>query len=97
MGMAILPGRLKAELKEIGGHLIKGDLEEIKKSPSAVKHYNWAKQIYPKHKFTSKNVNEILEMEVGNVFARVLECCGVFKQNADGDKALDKFLKAINK
>jgi galactose-1-phosphate uridylyltransferase len=36
-------------------------------------------------------------MEVGKVFARVLECCGVFKQNSDGDKALDKFLKAINK
>ncbi|MGB2579105.1 UDPglucose--hexose-1-phosphate uridylyltransferase [Elusimicrobium simillimum] len=97
MGMAILPGRLKAELKEVGEHLVKGNLAAVKNSPAAAKHYAWAKELAAKHKFTSKNVSKILEDETGQVFAKVLECCGVFKDNADGEKALQRFLKVINK
>ncbi|ACC98162.1 UDP-glucose/hexose-1-phosphate uridylyltransferase [Elusimicrobium minutum Pei191] len=97
MGMAILPGRLKEALKEIGDCLINGNLEKIKKSPSIENHYEWAKEIYFKHKFTAKNAENILREETGKVFAKVLECCGVFKQTPEGDKALDKFLKELNK
>ncbi|WP_424244828.1 UDPglucose--hexose-1-phosphate uridylyltransferase [Elusimicrobium posterum] len=97
MGMAILPGRLETELEELGKYLVKGDLESIKKSPTASKHYDWAAQLSKKHKFTAKNATEILREETGQVFGKVLECCGVFKETPEGDAAMDRFIKVIQK
>ncbi|MDR0291564.1 MAG: UDP-glucose--hexose-1-phosphate uridylyltransferase [Elusimicrobium sp.] len=97
MGMAVLPGRLKAELKEVGGALAKGDLNAIKNSPAVTKHYNWAARLAKEHKFTTENAFKILEQETGKIFAEVLECCGVFKDDAAGRAALDKFILKLNK
>ncbi len=95
MGMAILPGRLKAELKELGEYLVKGKAMEVAKNSALAKHACWALELAPKHKFTSANVEKILMEEVGIVFAKVLECCGVFKKTPQGSEALDKFIKSL--
>jgi len=97
MGLAILPGRLKAELKEVGDCLAAGDLEKIKNSPSINKHYAWAAELTKKYKFTPENSFKILEQETGKIFSEVLECCGVFKNTKEGNTALEKFLTLLNK
>jgi UDPglucose--hexose-1-phosphate uridylyltransferase len=96
MGLAVLPGRLKKEFEELGGYLIKRDLESVKNSPSLSKHYDWAKELLAKHKFSHSNYEEILKRETGEIFRQVLECCGVFKRDARGRDALDKFLSRLN-
>lgn len=95
MGMAILPGRLKTEMKEVGNFLVKGDLNAIKISPAVTKHYDWVLRLSKKYKFTTENAQKILEQETGKIFAEVLECCGVFKNTPEGNIRLDNFLALL--
>ena len=53
--------------------------------------------IISNHKITTVNIDEILKAEVGNTFVKVLECCGVFKQDKQGQEGLDNFVKFVNK
>lgn len=72
MGLAVLPGRLESELREIETVLeTNADPLTI---PSLVKHADWIKTLHPLGDLT-----DYLRQEVGKVFEQVLEDCGVFK------------------
>jgi UDPglucose--hexose-1-phosphate uridylyltransferase len=74
MGLAVLPGRLKSEFEELSRSLVVGDLDSIKNSPSAAKHYDWARELSKKYKFTEGNVRQIIRKETVVVFSKLLEC-----------------------
>jgi Galactose-1-phosphate uridyltransferase len=89
MGRAILPARLKTELKEVEKYLLD--------QPNEIAEYHrpWADQLKAKYDFNENNVTEIVEKETGLVFARVLEDAGVFKWNQTGQNAFDKFIESL--
>ncbi len=94
MGLAVLPGRLKDELIELEAYINKDEIEKISKNKNLSKHYNWIDSI--KDKFIGANTREVLEREIGEVFAKVLECSAVFKRNTDeGRRAFEEFVKGI--
>jgi len=92
MGLAVLPARLKQELADIEKAIICGTplLGDLKK------HEAWVNELLQKQMFTVENTASILKMEVGKVFAQVLEHAGVFKRNAEGATAFDRFVNYVN-
>lgn len=90
MGRAILPARLKDELKEVERYLLK------QPNQMADYHKTWADQLQKKYDFNGDNVSEIVDKETGLVFGRVLEDAGVFKWNIQGQKAFDKFIGSLS-
>ncbi len=94
MGLAVLPSRLKGELEALAQYLGKGEL------PQGVadleKHLPWAKGLMEAYTFTPENAQEILQKEVGKVFATVLEHAGVYKQDHAGQEAFLRFVAHVN-
>ena len=92
MGLAVLPARLKQELADIEKAIICGTplLGEL------AKHEAWVNELMQKQIFTTENTASILKMEVGKVFAQVLEHAGVFKRNTEGATAFDRFVNYVN-
>ena len=93
MGLAVLPARLKDELARLEIAILEdeeltGDLE---------KHKEWIEQIKSKTLLTKDNINSILRIEVGKVFAKVLEHAGVFKRSKEGMTAFCQFIDTVNK
>lgn len=87
MGLAVLPARLQDELAEIKKSLIGEDVE------IAAYHEQWLadlKQYYGVY-IGSDQVDEIIETELGNKFARVLADAGVLKDQA----ACERFVKVL--
>ena len=52
--------------------------------------------LFGRYTFTQENAANILKAEVGKVFAKVLEHAGVFKRNADGQAAFERFIDSVN-
>lgn len=103
MGLAVLPGRLKDEMLRLATLLKEeNSLEKIKLDKLVEKHYNWLKAFYDKYddrieKYSIEEiVKNILNVEIGMTFSRVLEDAGVFKRNAKGEKAFLKFIERLN-
>src|SRR5699024_3266276 len=90
MGRAILPARLKDELKEVERYLLK------QPNQMADYHKTWADKLQEKYDFNEDNVSEIVDKETGLVFGRVLEDAGVFKWDEQGQKAFDKFIGSLS-
>ncbi len=91
MGLAILPGRLNRELEEIKEILVSnGEINE--NNP----HRNWVKRIKEKYgnNINEENLKNILQFEVGDVFVKVLQNCGVFKAE-DGEEFKEFVRKAL--
>jgi len=102
MGLAVLPGRLKEELEILENYLILNSWKEIEqkisKDSKVVKHLDWAKEIHFNYRSIVKsNVEEILRVEVGNTFSKVLEHAGVFKRDKKGQEGFMKFIEYVNK
>ncbi len=95
MGLAVLPARLAAELDALEKHLIKRNIKAIQKDPSLNKHTVWAEELLSKYAFTPKNAKDILQKEVGAVFAKALEYAGVFKRTPQGWEAFERFLQKL--
>ena len=93
MGLAVLPARLKGELKRLGDALVQGG--DPAADPELAKHADWAVQLREKYAFTAENVDDILRDEVGRVFAKVLEHAGVFKCDRQGREAFLRFVAAV--
>lgn len=90
MGLAILPPRLVPELTEVKRFLL--DLP----NQIADQHLPWAKQIKQQAgAINQANVTAILQDAVGQVFTRVLEDAGVFKNDQSGQAAFDRFITTI--
>ncbi|WP_022819202.1 UDP-glucose--hexose-1-phosphate uridylyltransferase [Fusobacterium russii] len=103
MGLAVLPGRLKNEMKKIAVFLKENNsLEKIKEDKETEKHYTWLKTFYNKYEnikdlSVDEIVSKILNVEIGITFSKVLEDAGVFKRNEKGKLAFLDFIKEINK
>ena len=97
MGLAILPGRLKTEFKELADALIHN--KDISKDEVLGKHADWANELKEKYgEFSEKSeedVIEIIKKETGIVFSKVLEHAGVYKCNEQGLKAFEKFIAIL--
>lgn len=64
--------------------------KDIRSEESIAKHADWVEEFLPKYeKITKDNVMEILQDEVGHVFANVLEDAGVYKRTEAGREALE--------
>ncbi len=66
-----------------------------KTAPRLKKHREWAEQLKQKYTFTKDNADEILQNEIGKVFAKVLEHAGVFKRTEDGKAAFIRFAESV--
>lgn len=103
MGLAVLPGRLKNEMKKIASFIKEeNSLEKIKNDKETAKHYVWLKTFYNKYEnikdlSVDKIITEILNVEIGITFSKVLEDAGVFKRDEKGKKAFLDFIKEVNK
>ena len=93
MGLAVLPARLKGELQKLADALVRGG--DLRADPDTEKHADWAEELMKAYTFTEANVMDILHDEVGKVFARVLECAGVYKCTPEGRKAFLKFIESV--
>lgn len=91
MGHAVLPSRLNNELNLLKEYI----LNENNYSEEIEKHLDWLQTFKDNYSFNDGNIEEILQNEVGKVFLKVLECCGVFKRDDEGKKAFIKFLEFI--
>ncbi len=96
MGLAVLPSRLKNEMKELCEILVaKKEIE--KNSPLSI-HADWANMIKEKYSdINAENVNDILKLEIGLVFEKVLSHAGVFKCTKEGREAFLRFVDSVNK
>ena len=96
LGMAILPGRLKNEMTQIGSLIAAGKMEKMKDLSSLAQHYNWVKSFIASYKgFKAEDVPDILFEEIGRAFVSVLSSCGVFKHDSEGKEAFLRFIYKI--
>ncbi|MBT9672088.1 UDP-glucose--hexose-1-phosphate uridylyltransferase [Secundilactobacillus kimchicus] len=89
MGRAILPARLKTEMQEVKKYLL-GQTNEM-----ADYHREWADALKATTPITADNVDDVINQALGDVFARVLTDAGVFKRDAQGQHAFDRFIDQL--
>lgn len=94
MGLAVLPARLKGEMEELAEVLVAGG--DIKAHENIAKHYDWVQTFIGKYDINADNVHKILRDEIGDVFAKILECAGVYKRDEAGKAAFLKFVDYVN-
>lgn len=106
MGLAVLPARLKDEMTRVCEVILAG--EDVNSIPEVAHHGPWVDELLARRDELAPEalisagvqaqdrVNDVLKEEVGQVFARVLEDCGVFKEGETGAAALDAFVRAVN-
>lgn len=89
MGLAILPPRLKAELKEVEHYLLN--------QPNTIADYHkeWADKLKKTQHITTETVEKVVQEGVGSVFLRVLEDAGVYKATPKGNAAFKKFIETL--
>lgn len=99
MGLAVLPGRLYEELRQLANYLTKSNyIDAIEGNNEIVKYLDWAQSLKKKYvNFTEVNGLEILKEEVGRTFLKILEHAGVFKRDEQGKMAFIKFIQTLNK
>ncbi len=94
MGLAVLPARLKAELEELANAILSG--KDLRADPKTALHADWAEGFIPCYGEIGKdNITEIINAEVGKVFATVLEHAGVFKATEKGRADFMKFVESV--
>ena len=93
MGLAVLPARLKQELSALEEVILNGD----EPTGELEKHAQWVVELKEKHTFTAENVANILKIEVGKVYAQVLEHAGVYKRDEEGQAAFARFVDYVNR
>ena len=94
MGLAVLPARLKGELKKLGEYIVQN--KDLRVDEELNKHAEWVDTFKPNYdNITAENVDEILQYEVGQVFKKVLEHAGVYKRDENGKSAFMNFIKSI--
>lgn len=90
MGRAILPGRLKKEMEQVKLYLL-GKPNKIKKD-----HLAWADDL-KKQNITPDNVDQVIQTGLANVFSKVLENAGVYKDDAQGQAGFERFIDEVKK
>ena len=96
MGLAILPSRLVSELDALADAIVNG--KDIRANEAIEKHADWVEEFRSKYDvIDDTNVMKILQDEVGLAFSKVLEHAGVYKRDAEGQAAFDRFTASISK
>ena len=93
MGLAVLPARLIEEL-----NLIRDCLEgqkDIHQYEELQQHIPWYEYLIEKYAGTHEDFENVLKLEVGSIFERILSDAGVFKQNDIGMRAFEAFINRI--
>ena len=94
MGLAVLPSRLASEITTLADALI-SDVR-IADIPSIAHHAPWAEQLRLDHpEMSAANIRGIIEEAIGEVFLKVLLDAGVYKRDAEGRAAFDRFIGTI--
>lgn len=93
MGLAVLPSRLKNELALLKDAILSN--KNISDDPIISKHSDWVNSFKSSYTFTEENTMDILQKEVGVVFAKVLEHAGVYKRDEEGRKGFDRFIESL--
>ena len=91
MGLAILPPRLKEELKQVQAYLLGHE------NTVATYHQDWAAVLKATHPSITEEAEAeaIVRESVGQIFARVLEDAGVYKRSAEGQAAFRRFVATL--
>lgn len=91
MGLAILPPRLKTELKDVEDYVL-GQGNQV-----APIHQEWADELKAQNpNVTAEEVTEVVRQSVADIFARVLEDAGVYKTNSEGLDQFKAFVYFVN-
>ena len=93
MGLAVLPARLQMEMAELERRILQN--EDLRESDLTKSHAEWAEKWMPNYEITEENIHAIVQKEIGIVFAKVLECAGVYKRTPEGKAAFQRFLDCI--
>lgn len=94
MGLAVLPSRLKEEMEILSDYIVNG--KDIRSNEKIEKHADWVDEFRPKYPvINAGNVDAVLKEEIGIVFKKVLEDAGVFKRDAKGQAAFDRFTSTL--
>ncbi len=94
MGLAVLPARLSKEIKLLEKAIL--EKADISNMPEIASHAEWAEDFIKNYDLNESNITEILQKEIGKVFANVLEDAGVFKRNQQGFDAFSRFINSLN-
>ncbi len=96
MGLAVLPSRLKEEMRILGEKTVNG--EDLYADEMTAKHADWVNEWKKNYSdINAENIDGIIKAEVGKVFAKVLEHAGVYKRDENGKAAFLRFVENINK
>ena len=94
MGLAILPARLKKELAAMEDALLSG--RNLREDELTAKHADWVDEWRGNYSgLTRENIHGVVQNEVGKVFARVLECAGVYKRDEKGRETFRRFTEKL--
>ncbi|MBQ4598696.1 MAG: UDP-glucose--hexose-1-phosphate uridylyltransferase [Clostridia bacterium] len=94
MGLAVLPSRLKNEMDQLKKAILSG--ADLYKDETLAKHADWAYAFMKEQTVTEENIDEVVEREIGKVFAQVLVHAGVYKCTEEGREAFDRFVTYVN-
>lgn len=90
MGLAVLPARLKQELKEVEQALMR------RQNALPGIHSAWYEQFKQTcFDCSSDEIHAAVQNQVGQVFKDVLEHAGVFKRDQQGQQAFDRFVHQL--
>jgi UDPglucose--hexose-1-phosphate uridylyltransferase len=93
MGLAVLPARLINEL-ELLKECLKGT-KSIEQYDELKQHRPWFLQLKEKYSDTDMDLDQVLRIEIGKVFEKVLLDAGVFKLDSKGLEAFTRFTNLI--
>lgn len=93
MGLAVLPSRLKQEMEQLEEAIL--GHKDIRQNASIEKHADWVDEWIGNYTITKENLHGILQEEIGKVFAKVLECAGVYKKTPEGRTAFQRFWETL--
>ncbi|HAB60200.1 MAG TPA: UDP-glucose--hexose-1-phosphate uridylyltransferase [Lachnospiraceae bacterium] len=94
MGLAVLPARLKTEMEQLEAAILAK--EDLTKDETLAIHADWAAEVINKHpEMKEDNIHEIIQQEIGLVFAKVLEHAGVYKRDMVGKEAFMRFIHTL--
>ena len=97
MGLAVLPGRLKEEMGILAELMVKPNASELIRGNEKVeKHADWCDEILKKYNdITAENIENIIKIEIGVTFSKVLENAGVYKQDENGKEGYRRFINSL--
>ena len=93
MGLAVLPPRLKEEIKILEHAILCG--KDIRADERISKHADWVAEWINNYNINEENIHRIIQDEISQVFVKVLECAGVYKRTAEGMAAFDRFIGSL--